>query len=94
MRLTPIRRAAGSLLLPFLIATTALAAPPVDTPGMLRLSMLDVGQGEALYVEYPDGSHGLIDSGGRPKESMVGPGVKVGMLLLPVTSVWSGRNST
>ncbi len=32
--------------------------------GRFSLTMLDVGQGECIHLEYPDGRHGLIDTGG------------------------------
>ncbi len=33
--------------------------------GLLQLTMLDVGQAEALHLAYPDGSQALVDTGGR-----------------------------
>lgn len=33
--------------------------------GDLQLTMLDVGQAEALHLGYPDGSQALVDTGGR-----------------------------
>jgi competence protein ComEC len=39
---------------------------PADLDGNLRLTLLDVGQAESIHLAYPDGSHGLIDTGGAP----------------------------
>ena len=36
------------------------------TPGRLRLTMFDVGQGDATLVELPDRSRLLVDAGGTP----------------------------
>jgi competence protein ComEC len=41
--------------------TVALAGPG---PGQLRVAMLDVGQGEAIAIQTPDGHRLLVDSGG------------------------------
>lgn len=35
-------------------------------PGRLRLTMFDVGQGDATLVEWPDRSRVLVDAGGMP----------------------------
>jgi len=44
-------------------------APPEDLPartrGCLRVTMIDVGQGDAFLVEFPGGGTILIDAGGR-----------------------------
>lgn len=32
----------------------------------LTVTLLDVGQGDSIHVRYPDGSNGLIDTGGSP----------------------------
>ena len=37
--------------------------PPVQT-GALRLHFLDVGQGDAILIEYPDATFDLVDGGG------------------------------
>jgi competence protein ComEC len=48
--------------------------------GTLRISMLDVGQGDATLVEFPDGAAWLVDAGG-----MVGNPVDTGeAVVLPV----------
>jgi len=37
-------------------------------PGELRLSVLDVGQGDAVLVHFPNGRRMLVDAGGAPTE--------------------------
>jgi competence protein ComEC len=37
-----------------------------STPGRLRLTSFDVGQGDATLVELPDSSRVLVDAGGTP----------------------------
>ena len=41
----------------------SLARP---SPGWLRVSMLDVGQGDAILVQFPNGRALLVDAGGSP----------------------------
>ena len=40
--------------------------PPQIDAGRLELTALDVGQGESLFVVFPDGRTLLMDGGGRP----------------------------
>ena len=54
--------AAGFVLLT-LIVLHPLSAPAAD--GKLRVDFLDVGQGDAALVTFPDGQTMLIDGGGR-----------------------------
>ncbi|MBC7324387.1 MAG: DNA internalization-related competence protein ComEC/Rec2, partial [Moorella sp. (in: Bacteria)] len=35
-------------------------------PGELRVTFIDVGQGDAIYLKTPSGRHILVDGGGRP----------------------------
>lgn len=44
-----------------------LSSPP---PRDLRVTFLDVGQGDAVFISTPQGKHVLIDGGGRPDEDM------------------------
>jgi len=54
------------LLLVFLLSTVAVMTPPVRVPkGKLTVYFLDVGQGDAALVVFPQGSTMLIDGGGE-----------------------------
>jgi competence protein ComEC len=45
------------------------AAPP---PGVLRVTLVDVGQGDAIFVQFPDRHALLVDTGGSPGAFDVG----------------------
>lgn len=47
-----------------------LSAQP--SPGMLRVSMLDVGQGQAIAVQFPTGQSMLLDAGGSASSFDIG----------------------
>ncbi len=52
-----------------LVAITLLIVHPAsvsETQGKLRIDFLDVGQGDAALITFPDGSTVLVDGGGRP----------------------------
>src|SRR5262245_7393786 len=52
-------------------------APDDGHPGMLRLTMFDVGQGEALLLETPSAHAMLIDAGGAPFGAAIDIGQRV-----------------
>ena len=55
-------------IFPLVILLAFFSWSPVSTPvpedSALRISMLDVGQGDCFHLRFPDGSSGLIDAGG------------------------------
>jgi len=59
-RLPAMVLAAGLLLL----AAPALRQSWLDLSGQVRLTMLDVGQGQAVVAEFPGGRRILVDGGG------------------------------
>ncbi len=52
-----------ALLLAGLNAVMFLRPDPVSGRGVLRVSMIDVGQGDAILVEFPGGETLLVDAG-------------------------------
>ena len=61
------RWAAAALALPLLLVVTHPFPPdlPQDT---LEVTVLDVGQGDSLFLAFPNGETWLIDGGGGPRE--------------------------
>ena len=63
-------RIAGACALAALIAIIGGVVPapgwPSSSPPVLRLTMFDVGQGDSLLLQGPDGRALLIDAGGAP----------------------------
>lgn len=59
------RRLLGALALALLVAAVVLWAWPMLAPasGRLRVTILDVGQGDAIVVEAPDGRAMVVDAG-------------------------------
>jgi competence protein ComEC len=73
------RRAAGLVALLAVPLHLAFAAPRADADGRLHLTVIDVGQGDALLLRSPSGRALLVDAGGSregrydPGERRVGP---------------------
>jgi competence protein ComEC len=62
--------AAVLVALTFLVATDPFA--PDLTRGKLEVSVLDVGQGDSIFVAFPDGRTMLIDGGGLAGSERIG----------------------
>ncbi len=65
-RKRPVGRLPGMVLVVglFLLAAPAARQAWLDLSGQVRLTMLDVGQGQALVAEVPGGRRILVDGGG------------------------------
>ena len=69
----------GGAAIAALVAAEIVAHREGAPTGGLRITALDVGQGDSLLVEFPDGRAMLVDGGG-----MVGSGIDLGRrVLLP-----------
>jgi competence protein ComEC len=66
----------------------AMRLYPSEREPRVRMTMLDVGQGEAIYVEYPEHGRMLVDAGG-----MSGEGFDVGLRVITpyLYHEWVGR---
>jgi competence protein ComEC len=62
-RLAPL---AASAVTAILISMVAIPFPPKTAPARLEVTAIDVGQGDSFFLGFPDGSTGLIDTGGLP----------------------------
>jgi len=77
-----VKRAAvsASVIACVLFATLIAVAPfaPLRQAGKLEVTTLDVGQGDSIFVVFPDGQSLLVDGGGLGGEEHVG-GYRTGM---------------
>ncbi len=60
--LSGLARLSACILAPLLLRI--LLALGGEESRLLRITMLDVGQGESLHIAYPGGGHALVDTGG------------------------------
>jgi competence protein ComEC len=73
-------RSAGRLLLVFVVACALLLGGRLSCrrgPGELRVTFLDVGQGDAIIVESPSGKVLVVDTGGISHEGGEDQGQRV-----------------
>jgi beta-lactamase superfamily II metal-dependent hydrolase len=75
------------LLISFLAALNLavfVAPPELGSAGKLRVGFLDVGQGDAAVIRFPDGRHVVIDAGPRAGGYDSGQARSLLSLALPV----------
>lgn len=60
-----------------LVFVGVTGAPPVPAPGQLTMTMLNVGQGDGMVLELPDGRVMVLDAGGNGPGARTDPGKQV-----------------
>lgn len=58
--------AAAAATTALLLALVVHPFPPKFTPGQLEMDVLDVGQGDSIFVALPGGQTMIVDGGGQP----------------------------
>ncbi|HEX5634314.1 MAG TPA: ComEC/Rec2 family competence protein, partial [Gemmatimonadales bacterium] len=97
MRLRQLSAAAAALLFVWMV-TAPVARVRDRGDGRLHVSMIDVGQGDALLVTFPNGRRLAVDAGGTASrggfdvgERVVGPALRArGILTLDYVAVTHG----